>query len=111
MNNPGDLTTKIWVRDRAGVVRCLSARPGFTVMEILRDAGLPIAAICGGNCLCATCHIYVDEAWRARVGEPNADEVARLEESAHVTPASRLSCQIQFSPALDGLKVTVAPED
>jgi len=111
MNNPGDLIPKIRVRDRLGVEQCLAARPGFTLMEILRDAGLPIAAICGGNCLCATCHIYVDEAWRAKVGEPNADEAARLEESTHVTAASRLSCQIQFSTALDGLTVTVAPED
>lgn len=111
MNDSDESAAKIWVRDRLGVVQCLAARPGFTLMEILRDAGLPIAAICGGNCLCATCHIYVDEAWRAQVGGPNADEAARLEESAHIAPASRLSCQIQFSTTLNGLIVTVAPED
>jgi len=111
MNNPIGLTADIWVRDRIGVTHCIAARPGFTLMEIMRDAGLPIAAICGGNCLCATCHIYVDQPWRDKVGGPNEDELAKLEDSAYVSAGSRLSCQIGFSIELAGLTVSLAPEE
>jgi ferredoxin, 2Fe-2S len=111
MNSPVDCAPNILVRDRGGVVHRLTARSGFTLMEILRDAGLPIAAICGGNCLCATCHIYVDEPWLAVVGEPNADEAAKLEEIPSATRVSRLACQVECSTELDGLALTLAPED
>jgi ferredoxin, 2Fe-2S len=110
MKNSADVAANILVRDRDDVVHRLSARPGFTLMEILRDAGLPVAAVCGGNCLCATCHIYIDEAWQTRVGEPQAEEASRLEDTPHVTPASRFSCQIEYTTDLSGLELTLAPE-
>ncbi|MCA3254575.1 MAG: 2Fe-2S iron-sulfur cluster binding domain-containing protein, partial [Alphaproteobacteria bacterium] len=68
-------------------------------------------ALCGGCCSCATCHVLVDDAWTAAAGGPNADENDLLDSSDHRGPTSRLSCQIQMTAALDGLRVTIAPED
>jgi 2Fe-2S ferredoxin len=79
-------------------------------MEILRENDLPVEAACGGCCACATCHVYVDPEWVARL-EPASDEEDRmLDEAYQVQENSRLSCQIPFREDLDGLKVTLAPE-
>lgn len=94
-----------------GTVRTLSAIPGQTLMEVGRDNGVAgILADCGGSCSCATCHVYVDENWMEAVGKPDDVEMSVLDLAGDVTHGnSRLSCQIRLSPALDGLKVTVAP--
>ncbi|MDO9490591.1 MAG: 2Fe-2S iron-sulfur cluster-binding protein, partial [Sphingomonadaceae bacterium] len=85
---------------------------GLSVMENVRDAGLDeLIALCGGCCSCATCHVYVDPAWGPIVGGPNADEDDLLESSEHRAAHSRLSCQIEMTSELDGLRVTIAPED
>jgi 2Fe-2S ferredoxin len=60
---------------------------------------------CGGACACATCHVYVGEAWRERAGQPNPNERDMIEFANHVGPGSRLSCQIKVSDELDGLVV------
>ncbi len=100
------------VTSRDGQRHQLAARPGMSVMEIIRDGGLDeLLALCGGNCSCATCHVYVADDWRDAVGEANADEADLLDTSDHKTAASRLSCQIAFTAALDGVEVTIAPED
>lgn len=62
-------------------------------MEIIRDAGLPIEALCGGGCSCSTCHVYVDPAWMSRLQPAKADEVDTLGLAFDVTEHSRLSCQ------------------
>jgi len=104
--------TKITVVNRGGTPTEIAATPGLSVMEIIRDAGLDeLLALCGGSCSCATCHVHVDAEWTARVGKPSPDEDELLASSDHRNATSRLSCQIAFSPALDGLKVTIAPED
>ena len=104
--------SKIRVTDRAGRTSELTATAGHSVMEIIRDGGIDeLLALCGGCCSCATCHVVVDDAWIAAVGPANADERDLLDSSDHRTPNSRLSCQIAFTPALDGLAVTIAPED
>jgi 2Fe-2S ferredoxin len=66
-----------------------------------------IAGECGGAPSCATCHVYIDDAWIARVGGPDGEGEAELLEAAacEVKPSSRLSCQIVLSEALDGLVV------
>ena len=79
-------------------------------MEIIREGNLPIEAACGGCCACATCHVYVEEAWLGKLKEPQADETMMLDEAFMVQDNSRLSCQIKFTPELDGLEVTLAPE-
>ncbi len=81
---------------------------GSTVMEnAIRNAVPGIEAECGGACACATCHVYVDEAWTAEVGEPEAMEEDMLDFAYDVRPNSRLSCQIKVRDALDGLVVEV----
>jgi len=101
---------KIIATDRDGKEHILEGRDGWTVMEILRDAGLPITAECGGACACATCHVYVDEEWAAKLPDKSATETDMLDMALAVEANSRLSCQIICSDALDGIRVTVAPE-
>lgn len=100
----------IIVTDREGVEHRLDAVEGWRVMEIIRDHGLPIEALCGGACSCATCHVYVDPEWVDRLHPSRDDEIAMLDSAAAVEPNSRLSCQIIWYPELDGLRVTLAPE-
>ena len=97
---------------RDGSERTVAARTGWSVMENIRDNGFDeLLALCGGCCSCATCHVHVDPDWQAAVGPPNPDEDDLLDTSDHRTAASRLSCQILFTEALDGLRVRIAPED
>ena len=95
--------------DRDGDEHTLEARAGYTLMEILRDGGLPIEAICGGQCICSTCHVYVDAAWAARLAPRAADEQVMVEDSGHYQDNSRLACQVPYSDALDGIRLTLAP--
>jgi 2Fe-2S ferredoxin len=101
---------KVHVTDREGASHELEGVQGWSVMEIIREAGLPIEAACGGCCACATCHVYVDPDWLSRLSPPGPDESMMLDEAFEVRDASRLSCQIKYADALDGLKVTLAPE-
>ena len=98
------------VVDREGQERELEALEGWRLMEIIRDWGLPIKAECGGACACATCHVYVAQDWVDKLHPPQDEELERLDEAFDVRPNSRLSCQILFSPELDGLKVVLAPD-
>jgi 2Fe-2S ferredoxin len=85
----------------------LEGRDGWSVMEILRDGGLDIAAECGGACACATCHVYIDPAWSAKL-EPREDmEEGMLETAWEPKQNSRLSCQVHVTAELDGMQVTV----
>ncbi|MBR0950265.1 2Fe-2S iron-sulfur cluster-binding protein [Bradyrhizobium canariense] len=78
---------------------------GESAMQAATRHGIDgILAECGGNAMCATCHVYVDEAWLARLPAVADDEDALLDGTAtERLPNSRLSCQIQLTPALDGL--------
>lgn len=102
--------SKLFVTDREGAEHVLEGTSGWSVMEIIRENDLPIEAACGGCCACATCHVYVDPEWLGRLEPPNPDEGMMLDEAFEVRDNSRLSCQIKYSDALDGLKVTLAPE-
>jgi ferredoxin, 2Fe-2S len=103
---------KLIVVNRAGEEREVEGENGLSVMEIIRDNGFDeLLALCGGCCSCATCHVYVDPAFADAIDPISADEDDLLESSSHRGEASRLSCQIPFSPSLDGLRVTIAPED
>ena len=103
---------RILVIDRMGSAHAIDGEAGRSLMETLRDAGLPVEAACGGCCSCATCHVYVDADWRSKVGPRGDVEHALLSLSDSLDgDASRLSCQILLNGGLDGLKVTLAPED
>jgi 2Fe-2S ferredoxin len=99
------------VVDRDGKEHEIEAKVGLRVMEILRELDYGVAAICGGLCSCATCHVYVDEEWVDRLPKPMSDELELLKELTDYRAAtSRLSCQVDFTQALNGLKVAIAPD-
>ena len=98
---------KITYIDSAGTARTVEGEAGSTVMETAINHGVPeIEAECGGACACSTCHVYVDEAWREKVGESSPMEEDMLDFAFEVRPNSRLSCQIKVRDDLDGLVVT-----
>jgi 2Fe-2S ferredoxin len=103
---------RIVVTLREGGERAVEADNGLSLMEAIRDAGIDeVLAACGGCLSCATCHVIVDADWFARVGAPHTDEDELLDSSDHRAATSRLSCQIRINDQLDGLRVTIAPED
>jgi 2Fe-2S ferredoxin len=86
----------------------VETEPGMTLMEAAKLNNIPgIEAECGGACACATCHVYVDEAWRDKTGSPSQMEEDMLDFAFEVREQSRLSCQIKLTAELDGLKVRV----
>jgi ferredoxin, 2Fe-2S len=91
-----------------GSAQVVEGDAGMTVMETAKKNLVPgIEAECGGACSCATCHVYVDEAWREKVGPPSEMEEDMLDFAFDVRPSSRLSCQIKVTEALDGLVLQV----
>ena len=91
-----------------GTERVVEAEPGMTVMEAAVKNGVAgIAAECGGACACATCHVYVDDAWAEKTGTASVMEESMLDFAFDVRPSSRLSCQIKVTDALDGLVVRI----
>jgi len=97
---------KITFIEHDGTVHTVDAELDSSVMETaLRNDVSSIVAECGGGCTCATCMVYVDDAWMAVVGAPSADEEEQLDSAFEVKPSSRLSCQIKVTPELDGLIV------
>ena len=102
----------IHVTNRAGKKHDFDVKPGQTLMEALRDNNMDVEAICGGCCSCATCHVFVDDAWVGKLPPRSEDEQELVSETESFQPNnSRLSCQIKLTPELDGIVVTVAPEE
>ena len=99
------------VVDRDGIEHEVEAQTGIKVMETLRELDYGVAAICGGMCSCATCHIYIDSAWAEKLPAPMSDERDLLTELSHYRENSRLSCQVEITQALSGLKVTIAEDE
>lgn len=101
---------KVVTRD--GSLHEFEAPDGYTVMEAIRDQGIDeLLAICGGCCSCATCHVFVEEAFLDKLPPLKGDEDDLLDSSDHRQVNSRLSCQLPISPELGGMTVTIAPED
>ena len=99
---------KITFIDADGEKHEADAENGSTVMENALKSMVPgIEAECGGACACATCHVYVDDAWAEKTGEPSPMEEDMLDFAYDVRPTSRLSCQIKISDEIDGLIVRV----
>lgn len=101
---------KVTFVDARGEARTVEGEVGATVMETaIRNAIPGIEAECGGACACATCHVYIDDAWTKAVGPAQPMEEDMLDFAFDVRPTSRLSCQIKLKPDLDGLIVTTPP--
>ncbi len=92
-----------------GSSETLEVAEGMSLMQAAADAGVPgIPGQCGGNAMCATCHVFVDESWLQHLPPADANEDGLLEGTATPRgPGSRLSCQIVMSAALDGIVVGV----
>lgn len=103
---------KLIVVNRDGEERTVEADSGVSVMEAIRDNGFDeLLALCGGCCSCATCHVFIDPAFADALPQMSEDENDLLDSSDHRNETSRLSCQVALNDALDGLRVTIAPED
>jgi ferredoxin, 2Fe-2S len=103
---------KLIVVTREGQESTIDGEAGLSVMEVIRDAGIDeLLALCGGCCSCATCHVHVDSAFADKLPAMSEDESDLLDSSDHRNETSRLSCQVMLTPELDGLRVTIAPED
>jgi len=100
------LMPKITYIEHNGKEHSAEVPSGWSVMEGAVKNRIPgIDADCGGACACATCHVYVDPAWLAKLAPRQEMEEQMLDFAQDVKPNSRLSCQIKVSPALDGLVV------
>ncbi|MCZ4552453.1 2Fe-2S ferredoxin [Williamsia limnetica] len=98
--------------DDAGEAQEIDGQDGDSVMETAVTNGVSgIVGQCGGSLACATCHVYIHQSWRTRTGSASELEEEMLEGAlAEHRPESRLSCQIVLDDSLDGLTVTVAPD-
>ena len=99
---------KVTYIEHSGKSHVVDVPIGTSVMRGAKDNNVPgIDADCGGECACATCHVYIDPAWEAKVGKPDPDtlEPSMLDFAAVTQPNSRLSCQIKMRADLDGLVV------
>lgn len=103
---------KLIVVTRNGEEREVAGSTDLSVMEVIRENGFDeLLALCGGCCSCATCHVHVDPEFAAKLPPMSEDENDLLDSSADRDERSRLACQIPFTDALDGMRVTIADED
>ncbi|BBF69743.1 2Fe-2S iron-sulfur cluster-binding protein [Sphingobium sp. 10 DY56-G10] len=100
------------VMTRTGESRIIEVVEGISVMEAVRDAGIDeLLALCGGCCSCATCHVYVAEEFEDRLPALSDDENDLLDSSDHRNERSRLACQLVVNAGMNGMALTIAPED
>ena len=100
------------VVNRSGQESTVEVEDGLTLMEAIRDNGFDeLLALCGGCCSCATCHVQVEAAFLDKLPPISGDEDDLLDSSDYRQENSRLSCQIPLGPELDGMRVTIPPED
>ncbi len=102
---------KIHLTDREGGTHDIDGDTGMKLMEAIRDIDHSVEAICGGLCSCATCHVYVADDWFGRLPPIEDDEEELLDSLENRRETSRLSCQVELVPDLDGITITVGPEE
>ena len=102
----------IYVTDRDGAEHLIDGTVGQSIMEALRELDYGVEALCGGMCSCATCHVFIESEWHTGLTPPHDDELELLEETeSYQVSHSRLSCQVEFTAALAGIRLTIAPEE
>ncbi len=103
---------KIHVIDSKGEKHILEGEVGLSLMESLKGLNNGVLALCGGMCSCATCHCYIEESWASKLGEREDNEQELLEDlDSFRENQSRLSCQVDFSEEMDGIRVEIAPDE
>src|SRR5688500_2103020 len=105
------MSIRLQVVDRNGSEHEVETAPQGSLMETLRELDYGVAAICGGMCSCATCHVYIDPQWAGKLPDRQSDEGELIAELQFRQDTSRLSCQIQLKAEYDGLRLTLAPEE
>ena len=91
-----------------GTRHVVDATAGLSLMRAAIDHGVPgIDADCGGQCACATCHVFIEQPWAALTGPRTPREDEMLNFAADFRPSSRLACQISVTEALEGLAVSM----
>ena len=101
------IMAKIIYKDFEGTSRTIDVENGLSVMEGAIQNEIPgIDADCGGSMACATCHVYVDDAWLGKLPRAEEAEIDMIDMAYEPKKNSRLSCQIIVSDDLDGLEVT-----
>ena len=102
----------IHVTDRAGKAHTVQVENGLTLMEPIRELDDGIEALCGGMCSCATCHVFIEPGWYGKLPARQGDELELLESTETFREGeSRLACQVRVTDALEGIRLTVAPEE
>lgn len=98
------------ITDRSGICQDITVPSdcGLNLMELIRAAELAQMGTCGGIALCGSCQIYINS--EHQLAHPSDDELAMLDSLFFVKNNSRLACQIKINESLDGLNVTIAPE-
>ena len=102
--------TNINFKLRDGELKKIDAEDGLTLMEVARDNDLGIEGTCGGSISCCTCHVVIEKEWFSKVGPANPDEEDMLDLAVDLQPTSRLGCQIEVTPELNGLIVNIPSE-
>ncbi|MGJ8561480.1 MAG: 2Fe-2S iron-sulfur cluster-binding protein [Litorimonas sp.] len=98
--------TKITFIEHAGTLHEVEAQTGQTLAQAALDNGVPgIDGDCGGNCACATCHVFMPETWRGKVAPQSDMEKEMLELTPELAPNSRLACQITVTAEMDGIQI------
>jgi 2Fe-2S ferredoxin len=102
----------IHVTDRSGTAHTVQVDNGLTLMEPLRELDDGIEALCGGMCSCATCHVFITPEWFSKLTAVHSDEQELLESTENFRSGqSRLACQVKVTDAINGIRLTVAPEE
>nr|WP_040464616.1 2Fe-2S iron-sulfur cluster-binding protein [Erythrobacter sp. NAP1] len=98
-----------FIDPRGNAVAC-EAKVGDNLLKVGQAAGLPLEGTCEGQMACSTCHVIVAAEWFEKLAEASEEEEDMLDFAAGARRTSRLSCQIDLTPALDGLTVSVPGE-
>ena len=102
----------IHVIDSEGEEHEVEGQVGLSLMESLRDLDNGTLALCGGMCSCATCHCFIEEPWASSLSERQDDELELLEDlDSFRQDQSRLTCQVEFTEDMDGIRVEIAPDE
>ena len=104
--------TTIYVTDSEGEELEVEGQVGLPIMETLRDLDNGVLALCGGMCSWATCHCYIEEPWASSLPPREEDEIELLEDlESFREDQSRLTCQIELTEDMDGMRLEIAPEE
>ncbi len=100
------------VTDRKGEQHTLEGEKGMTLMQLIDKFEIANPyGICGGEPMCGTCHVYVEEQWLGKLNEKTSEEEDAIDNASEIKSNSRLGCQIDLSEELNGLTVKIGPND